>query len=104
MNCKVRYATLTSYDQTAPGRVQPAFEVLAKLPIIGPLQLEYTGSAIPAVTRTDPDSLKQELRLAYPLSGDNELEFGARYRWDVTGTATPWTDRAQLFLGVKFRH
>ncbi|HEX3150715.1 MAG TPA: hypothetical protein VHR66_21735 [Gemmataceae bacterium] len=101
---QVRYATLTSYDQTAPGRVQPAFEVLAKLPLVGPLQLEYTGSAIPAITRLDPDSLKQELRLAYPLSGDNELEFGARYRWDVTGTPTPWVDRAQLFLGVKFRH
>jgi hypothetical protein len=101
---QLRYATLTSYDQTTPGRVQPALEVLAKLPLVGPLQLEYTGSAIPAVTRFDADSLKQELRLAYPLNGDNEVEFGARYRWDVTGTTTPWVDRAQLFLGVKFRH
>lgn len=101
---QVRYATLTSYDLTTPSRVQPAVEVLAKLPLVGPLQLEYTGSAIPAITRLDPDSLKQELRLAYPLSGDNEVEFGARYRWDVTGTPTPWVDRAQLFLGVKFRH
>ena len=50
------------------------------------------------------DQFKSELRLAYPLAGDNELEFGARYRWDITPTPTPWVDRAQLFLGVKLRH
>ena len=70
---------------------------------MGPLSLEYTGAAIPAVARTDCDQLKSELRLAYPLKGDNELEFGARYRWDITPTPTPWVDRAQLFLGVKLR-
>jgi hypothetical protein len=101
---QLRYATLMSYESATPGRVQPALEVLAKLPLLGPLSLEYTGAAIPAVARTDLDQLKSELRLAYPLAGDNELEFGARYRWDVTTTPTPWVDRAQLFLGVKLRH
>ena len=101
---QLRYATLMSYEVTTPGRVQPALEVLAKLPLMGPLSLEYTGAAIPAVARTDYDQLKSELRLAYPLTGDNELEFGARYRWDITPTPTPWVDRAQLFLGVKLRH
>jgi hypothetical protein len=101
---QLRYATLMSYEVTTPGRVQPALEVLAKLPLMGPLSLEYTGAAIPAVARTDLDHLKSELRLAYPLKGDNELEFGARYRWDITQTPTPWVDRAQLFLGVKLRH
>lgn len=101
---QVRYATLMSYESATPGRVQPAVEVLAKLPLMGPLSLEYTGAAIPAVARTDLDQLKSELRLAYPLRGDNELEFGARYRWELTPTPTPWVDRAQLFLGVKLRH
>jgi hypothetical protein len=101
---QLKYATLMSYDVTSPSRVQPALEVLAKLPLMGPLSLEYTGSAIPAMARTDTDQFKQELRLAYPLNGDNELEFGARYRWDLTQTPTPWVDRAQLFLGVKLRH
>lgn len=103
---QLRYATLTSFDVTSPSRVQPALEVLAKLPLMGPLSLEYTGSAIPAIARTDSDQFKQELRLAYPLKGDNELELGARYRWDVTPatTPTPWVDRAELFFGVKFRH
>jgi hypothetical protein len=100
---QLRYATLLSYAESSPSRVLPSLEVLAKLPLVGPLQLEYTGAAIPAVARTDTDQFKQELRVAYPLKGDNELEFGARYRWDLTPT-TPWVERAQLFLGVKLRH
>jgi hypothetical protein len=101
---QVRYATLTSFAETSASRVQPALEVLAKLPLLGPLSLEYTGSAIPAIARSDSDQFKQELRFAYPLKGDNELEFGARYRWDAfSATPTPWLDRAELFFGVKFR-
>jgi hypothetical protein len=102
---QLRYATLFKYaDVDGPSRAQPAVEVNARLPLLGPLELEYTGTAIPAVARTDTDQFKQELRFAYPLRGDNELEFGARYRWEYTPNATPWQDRAQLFLGVKLRH
>jgi len=102
---QLRYATLFKYaDLDGPSRAQPAVEVMARLPLVGPLELEYTGSAIPAVARTDTDQFKQELRFAYPLRGDNELEFGARYRWEYTPTPSPWVDRAQLFLGVKLRH
>jgi hypothetical protein len=102
---QLRYATLFKYaDVDGPSRAQPAVEVMARLPLVGPLELEYTGSAIPAVARSDTDQFKQELRFAYPLRGDNELEFGARYRWEYTPTPSPWVDRAQLFLGVKLRH
>lgn len=106
---QVRYATLFSYanDSTLgrfQERAQPAVEVMARVPLVGPLALEYTGSAIPALTRADTDQLKQELRFAIPLRGNDELEFGARYRWDIVPTPTPWVDRAQLFLGVKLRH
>lgn len=102
---QLRYATLFRYAELeGPGRAQPAVELNARLPLVGPLELEYTGSALPAVARTDIDQIKQELRFAYPLRGDNELEFGARYRWEYTPTPSPWTDRAQLFLGVKLRH
>jgi len=106
---QLRYGTLFSYaDPNSAGRfqerAQPAVEVMARVPIFGPLEIEYTGAAIPAVTRADTDQLRQELRLALPLRGDNELEFGARYRWDYLQATTPWADRATLFLGVKFRH
>lgn len=106
---QLRYGTLFTYaDPNSAGRfqerAQPAVEVMARMPIYGPLEIEYTGAAVPAVTRTDTDQLRQELRLALPLRGDNELEFGARYRWDYLQTTTPWAERATLFLGVKFRH
>jgi hypothetical protein len=106
---QVRYATLFSYaDELSIGRLQeraqPAVEVMARVPLIGPLEIEYTGSARPAVSRADTDQFRQELRFAYPLGGDSELEFGGRYRWDYMHTTTPWVDRAQLFLGVKLRH
>jgi hypothetical protein len=104
---QLRYATLLSHsDDVTAGRyqerAQPAVELMARMPIYGPLAVEYTGSAIPAVTRSDTDLFKQELRFAIPLTGDNELEFGARYKWEYV-PITPWTDRAEIFLGVKFR-
>jgi hypothetical protein len=106
---QLRYATLFSYaDELSVGRfqerAQPAVELNARLPLFGPLELEYTGSAIAGTTRTDNDQFRQELRLAMPLRGDNELEFGARYRWEPIPTPSPWVDRAQLFLGVRIRH
>lgn len=105
---QVRYMTMFSYvNQASVGRyqerTQPAFEVLARLPILGPLELEYTGTALPAVSRTEPDQIRQELRLAWPLQGDSELEVGARYRWDLTPDSPSWIDRAQLFIGVRVR-
>jgi hypothetical protein len=106
---QVRYATHFSYaDELSvgwlQGRAQPAVEVMARVPLIGPLEVEYTGSARPAVSRADTDQFRQELRFAYPMRGDSEFEFGARYRWEYSQTTTPWVDRAQLFLGLKFRH
>ncbi len=109
---QLRYGTLLNYADLYGAtrfqeRPQPAFEVLAKLPLLGAWQLEYTGSAQPAMQTAARDQLKQELRLAVPLGADNEFEVGARYRWEVlpgpAATATPWLDRAQLFMGLKFR-
>lgn len=106
---QLRYGTWLNYADVFgitrfQERPQPAIELIARLPIIGEWQLEYTGSALPALQTSSHDQLRQELRLAVPLgSGDNEFEFGARYRWDVVQTPTPWVDRAQLFMGLKFR-
>lgn len=112
---QLRYGTWLNFaDVYAPTRfqekAQPAVELVAKLPLVGAWQMEYTGAALPALQPTTPDQIKQELKFAVPLSGkDNQFEFGARYRWDIIPTAmhsqaqTPWMDRAQLFMGVKFR-
>ena len=106
---QLRYATLLSYsDDLVARRYQERrsrpWSSAPGVPLFGPLAIEYSGSAIPAVTRTDSDQLKQELRFAWPLAGDNELEFGARYRWEYAPVSTPWTDRTGLFFGIKLRH
>ena len=112
---QLRYGTLLNYaDVYAPTRfqekAQPAVELVAKLPFVGAWQMEYTGAALPALQTTTRDQIKQELKFAVPLGGaDNQFEFGARYRWDIipnavsAQTQTPWIDRAQLFMGLKFR-
>lgn len=106
---QLRYGTIFSYaDLYGPPRTQdgakPAVEVVATVPLLGPWELEYTGAALPAVSRADPGQFRQELRFALPIRGDGELEFGARYNWLDAPNTIPWTDRAQLFFGLKFRH
>jgi hypothetical protein len=108
---QLRYGTIFNADGTTGQtrfieKTQPAVELLARMPLLGPWSIEYTGSALAGLTPLDRDQLRQELRLAVPLGrGDDEFEFGARYRWEVVpaAMATPWTDRAQLFMGIKFR-
>ena len=108
---QLRYGTIFNPDGSLGQsrfieKTQPAVELLARMPLLGPWSIEYTGSALAGLTPADRDQLRQELRLAVPLGrGDDEFEFGARYRWDVVPAtmATPWTDRAQLFMGIKFR-
>jgi len=106
---QVRSGALFSYSEATgwsrnPDRAKPAFEVVATVPLAGPWSFEYTGSALPAVSRADPDQIRQEVRFALPLRNDGEFEFGARYQWLDTPQLTPWVDRAQLFFGVRFRH
>ena len=111
---QVRYGTLLNYADVYSTtrfqeRAQPAVELVAKLPLAGAWKIEYTGAALPALQATSRDQIRQELKLALPLGGENTFEFGARYRWDVISTPaqaaaqSPWIDRAQLFMGVKFR-
>ena len=74
------YSDATGWSKN-PDRAKPAFEVVATVPLAGPWSLEYTGSALPAVARAEPDQIRQELRFALRLRGDGEFEFWARYQW-----------------------
>ncbi len=72
------------------------------VPVLGALEVEWTGYAVPAATTADPNVLNQDLRLAKPLGGGSEVYMGARYRW-VDAGATQWVDRAQLYLGLQLK-
>ena len=85
-------------------RSQVMVEFLAKVPVIGSLQLQYKGSAVPALVPTDRDQLKQDLKLALPLGSGGEFHLGAKYRWEYTPTPSPWLERASLYLGIELKH
>jgi hypothetical protein len=81
-------------------------EVSTKLavPLLGPIDVEYSGFAVPAVTLAERDRLNQNLRFILPLGGgSSEFHVGARW-WSIEADhSTPWVDRTHLFLGVQIR-
>lgn len=110
---QVRGGPAVRYDDTgkplrgnSAERSELFMEAVTKvgLPVIGPLNVEYTSYAIPAATATEHNTINQDLRVARPLIGGGELHFGAKYRWEDTAAgAAPWVDRMQLYLGVQLK-
>jgi hypothetical protein len=80
-------------------------EVSTKLPVpvLGSVNVEYTGTAIQAITAAERDRIKQNLKIALPLSDSSQFHVGAKWRSDDTLSATPFIDRAQLYLGVQLK-
>jgi hypothetical protein len=107
---QLRSATTMTYGDSetfrtvyGPATSQFALELLAKCPLVGPLRMEYIGTALPARTIAEHDQVKQDLRVALPLGDTGSIHVGARYRWENTLTPTPWMDRAELYLGVTLK-
>lgn len=73
------------------------------LPVLGALELEWTGYAIPAASTADRSVVNQDLRLAKPLGGGSEVYLGAKYRWEDAPGATPWVDRMQVYMGLQLK-
>lgn len=108
---QLRGCTVLTYaDPLRPDRVQERsefnIEVLAKMHLIGPLQLEYNGTATPALSPWERDRLLQDVRVKVPLSGSSQFHVGARYRWQDAPTPLqpPWRERTELYMGLSFQH
>src|SRR5262245_51710744 len=81
-------------------------EVTTKLPLplLGPINVEYSGFAVPAVTHVEGDRLNQNLKFILPMSaGKSEFQFGARWWSTDVPSPTPLVDRTSLFLGLQLR-
>lgn len=109
---QVRGGPVLRYDDTSklktgqsPERSEVFLEAVTKvpLPVIGPLNVEYSGFAVPAVTPADRHQINQDVRLAKPLSGGSEFHLGAKYRWEDTPSPTPWLDRMQVYVGLQLK-
>jgi hypothetical protein len=79
-------------------------EVQARWPLLGPVGIEYQGTASPALTPLDHDWLSHDLHLAAPVGSDGKLRLGAKCRWDDSGTNKPPPDAMQLYLGFELNH
>lgn len=95
------------YDETdRTDRSEVFVEVTTKvpLPLLGRVNVEYSGFAVPPVTATDHERLNQNLKFILPMSGGaSEFQFGARWWSTDVANTTPLVDRTHLFLGLQLR-
>jgi hypothetical protein len=106
---QLRGGPAVRYDDTeklspgqSPERSEMFVEAVTKLPlpVVGPLNVEYTGYAVPAGTPTDRNCVNQDVKVALPFSGGGQFHVGASYKWE-TESATPWMDRMGVYMGVQ---
>jgi len=97
--------SLTNYDPDdlvlIPEQTKTFLEFSTRWALPGHLNLEYTGEAIPAQASFSRDIVKQDLKLARPLSKSGEIHFGAKVRWE--GETTPWVDRMKIYFGLHLK-
>ncbi len=79
---------------------QMVVELQARYQLLGPLKVEYDGTALPALTPLDRHRLNQDVRFAIPLGNAGQIRLGARHAWEEQPVPRPWTEGMQLYLGV----
>lgn len=89
----------------ASERSELFIELTTKLPVpvLGAVNLEYTGAAIPPVSAAERERINQNLRFALPLANASQFHVGARWWNEDQPVPTPFIDRAQLYFGVQIR-
>jgi hypothetical protein len=99
--------SLTCDDPLRPLRTKEQSELFLELqckcPLPGKLQLEYLSSAIPALTDTDRDRLKQDLHLAVPLGNLGKLNLGAKHSWESAPGAKPGAEAMEYYIGFDLK-
>jgi hypothetical protein len=98
----VRYDDTTTLSKgQSPERSELFVEAVTKVPVpvVGPVNVEYSSYAVPAATPSDHNQINQDVKFALPFSG-GQFHVGAKYKWE-SATATPWMDRMQVYLGVQ---
>jgi hypothetical protein len=77
------------------------WEVKAKCPLIGPLNLEYLGVALPGLTPEERSQVNQDVNLFVPIAG-GKVKFGAKHRWEPgQSEVRTATGLMQLYMGIE---
>ena len=111
---QVRGGPAMRYDNTqkldrgqSPEHSELFLEVVTKLPplpLLGALNVEYSGVAVPALTPAEREKMNQDLKVALPFGGGNgQFHVGAKLKRDDATTATPWVDRMELYMGLQLK-
>ena len=87
----------------ASEKSQMLLELEARCLLLGPVQLEYVGAAIPALDPLERNRIDQDLRFAVPLGQAGQLRLGAKCTWQDLTAPKSWNDGMQLYLGVGLR-
>ncbi len=106
---QVRTGPVVRYDDTgtltkgqSPEHSELFVEAVTKVPVpvVGPVNVEYTSYAVPAANSTDhTNQINQDFKLALPI-GAGQFHVGAKYKWEAA-SATPWMDRMEVYMGVQ---
>ena len=73
------------------------------LPVVGPLNLEYTSTAVPPATAGDRNFFNQDFKVARPLAGGGQVHLGAKLRGDDVSATASWVDRMQVYMGFELK-
>jgi hypothetical protein len=92
-------------DPLRPDRVQSdksrlLFGLECQYAIVGPLKLEYSGSAVPAMSPLESSRISQDIRLLLPLGSNGHFRIGAKRYWDSQPAYRATPDANQIYLGV----
>jgi hypothetical protein len=86
-----------------PPRPELFVELQGRWPVVGPLNLEYQGSATPALAATEREQLTQDVRFELPVGSAGRVRLGAKRSWENVAGARPWIDHSQLYVGLEMK-
>jgi hypothetical protein len=75
-------------------------ELACQYAIVGPLRLEYSGSAAPAMSPLEGNRISQDVRLLLPLGSNGQFRLGAKRNWSDQPAFRATPDANQIYLGV----
>jgi hypothetical protein len=75
-------------------------ELQGKWSLIGPVKLEYSGTALPAQSPLEHDRVNQDLHFAVPFRKTSSFRLGAKHNWEGQTVPRTWSDGMEVYLGL----
>jgi hypothetical protein len=73
------------------------------IPVVGPINFEYTSTAVPPAVAGERSLFNQDLKVARPLARGGQVHLGAKLRADDVPITASWVDRMQVYMGFELK-